>query len=150
MEQFGVRGEENYYLIPTAEVPVTNVIRDTIVPSDALPLRYVAHTPCFRREAGSYGKDTRGMIRLHQFDKVELVQVVEPAQSWDAHEGAHGPRGNGPETPRTTLSGGGPLRRRPGLRRCQDDRSRSLATGPGPLPGNILVQQLPRMSRRAA
>ena len=86
IEQFGVRGEENYYLIPTAEVPVTNVIRDTILPADSLPLRYVAHTPCFRREAGSYGKDTRGMIRLHQFDKVELVQVVEPEQSWDAHE----------------------------------------------------------------
>ena len=86
VEQFGIRGEENYYLIPTAEVPVTNVIRDTILPADALPLRYVAHTPCFRREAGSYGKDTRGMIRLHQFDKVELVQVVEPGRSWDAHE----------------------------------------------------------------
>ena len=86
LEQFGVRGEENYYLIPTAEVPVTNLIRDTILPADALPLRYVAHTPCFRREAGTYGKDTRGIIRLHQFDKVELVQVVEPDRSWDAHE----------------------------------------------------------------
>ena len=86
LEQFGVRGEENYYLIPTAEVPVTNLIRDTILPADALPLRYVAHTPCFRREAGTYGKDTRGIIRLHQFDKVELVQVVEPDRSWDTHE----------------------------------------------------------------
>ena len=86
VEQFGIRGDENYYLIPTAEVPVTNVIRDTILPADALPLRYVSHTPCFRREAGTYGKDTRGMIRLHQFDKVELVQVVEPESSWDAHE----------------------------------------------------------------
>lgn len=86
VEQFGVRGEENYYLIPTAEVPVTNVVRDTILPANALPLRYVAHTPCFRREAGAYGKDTRGMIRLHQFDKVELVQVVEPERSRDAHE----------------------------------------------------------------
>ncbi len=86
VEQFGVRGDENYYLIPTAEVPVTNVVRDTILSADALPLRYVSHTPCFRREAGTYGKDTRGMIRLHQFDKVELVQVVEPERSWDAHE----------------------------------------------------------------
>ena len=86
VEQFGIRGEENYYLIPTAEVPVTNVIRDTILPADALPLRYVAHTPCFRREAGTYGKDTRGIIRLHQFDKVELVQVVEPECSWDTLE----------------------------------------------------------------
>ena len=86
VEQFGVRGDENYYLIPTAEVPVTNVIRDTILGADALPLRYVAHTPCFRREAGTYGKDTRGIIRLHQFDKVELVQVVEPECSWDTLE----------------------------------------------------------------
>ncbi len=85
-EQFGIRGDENYYLIPTAEVPVTNVIRDAILPADALPLRYVSHTPCFRREAGTYGKDTRGIIRLHQFDKVELVQVVEPENSWDALE----------------------------------------------------------------
>ena len=86
VEQFGIRGDENYYLIPTAEVPVTNVIRDTILSADALPLRYVSHTPCFRREAGTYGKDTRGIIRLHQFDKVELVQVVEPENSWDALE----------------------------------------------------------------
>ncbi len=86
LEQFGIRGDENYYLIPTAEVPVTNVIRDTILEADALPLRYVAHTPCFRREAGTYGKDTRGIIRLHQFDKVELVQVVEPECSWDTLE----------------------------------------------------------------
>lgn len=74
------------YLIPTAEVPVTNIVRDEIVALDKLPLKFVCHTPCFRSEAGSYGKDTRGMIRQHQFDKVELVQVVEPARSWDAHE----------------------------------------------------------------
>src|SRR5688500_1467131 len=67
------RGEEKWYLIPTAEVPVTNMVRDEIVPLDSLPLRFVCHTPCFRSEAGSYGKDTRGMIRQHQFDKVELV-----------------------------------------------------------------------------
>jgi seryl-tRNA synthetase len=69
------------YLIPTAEVPVTNLVRDRIVEASQLPLRYVAHTPCFRSEAGSYGKDTRGMIRQHQFDKVELVQIVKPADS---------------------------------------------------------------------
>lgn len=74
------------YLIPTAEVPVTNIVRDEIVPLEQLPLKFVCHTPCFRSEAGSYGKDTRGMIRQHQFDKVELVQLVEPAGSWDAHE----------------------------------------------------------------
>ncbi|MFC4481343.1 MULTISPECIES: serine--tRNA ligase [Cupriavidus] len=77
---------ENFYLIPTAEVPLTNMVRDAIVAGDKLPLRYVAHTPCFRSEAGSYGKDTRGMIRQHQFDKVEMVQVVPPEQSMDALE----------------------------------------------------------------
>ncbi len=76
------RGEEKSYLIPTAEVPVTNIVRDVIVPLDKLPLKYVCHTPCFRSEAGSYGKDTRGMIRQHQFDKVELVQVVRPENSY--------------------------------------------------------------------
>jgi seryl-tRNA synthetase len=75
-------GEENFYLIPTAEVPVTNMVRDEIVPLEKLPLKFVAHTPCFRSEAGSYGRDTRGMIRQHQFDKVELVQIVHPEQSY--------------------------------------------------------------------
>ena len=76
----------SYYLIPTAEVPVTNMVRDSIVPLEDLPLKFVAHTPCFRSEAGSYGRDTRGMIRQHQFDKVELVQIVHPEQSYDALE----------------------------------------------------------------
>jgi seryl-tRNA synthetase len=74
------------YLIPTAEVPVTNMVRDTIQAADALPLRFCCHTPCFRSEAGSAGRDTRGMIRQHQFDKVELVQIVRPDQSWQALE----------------------------------------------------------------
>jgi seryl-tRNA synthetase len=78
--------ERNYYLIPTAEVPVTNIVRDTIIEADYMPRRYVAHTPCFRSEAGSYGKDTRGMIRQHQFEKVELVQVVRPQESEQALE----------------------------------------------------------------
>ena len=76
----------NLYLIPTAEVPVTNFVADSIVESKQLPLKFVAHTPCFRSEAGSYGKDTRGMIRQHQFEKVELVQIVEPEKSMDALE----------------------------------------------------------------
>jgi seryl-tRNA synthetase len=76
------RGDEKWYLIPTAEVPVTNIVRDSIVPLEALPLKFVCHTPCFRSEAGSYGKDTRGMIRQHQFDKVELVQIAHPAKSY--------------------------------------------------------------------
>jgi seryl-tRNA synthetase len=83
---FALRGEQNYYLIPTAEVPVTNIVRDTITEAERLPLKFVCHTPCFRSEAGAYGKDTRGMIRQHQFEKVELVQVVAPEQSWQALE----------------------------------------------------------------
>ena len=72
---------ENFYLIPTAEVPVTNLVRDRILAADELPLKYVAHTPCFRSEAGSYGRDVRGMIRQHQFEKVELVQIAKPEES---------------------------------------------------------------------
>jgi seryl-tRNA synthetase len=83
---FRLQGEMAYYLIPTAEVPVTNILRDEIVEDDAMPRRYVAHTPCFRSEAGSYGKDTRGMIRQHQFEKVEMVMAVRPADSFAALE----------------------------------------------------------------
>ena len=82
--------EKNFYLIPTAEVPVTNMVRDEIVPLEKLPMKFVAHTPCFRSEAGSYGRDTRGMIRQHQFDKVELVQIVHPEKSYEALEGLLG------------------------------------------------------------
>jgi len=74
------------YLIPTSEVTLTNTVRDMIVPLESLPIRLTAHTPCFRSEAGSYGKDTRGMIRQHQFDKVEMVQIVHPEKSYDALE----------------------------------------------------------------
>lgn len=79
-------GERDYYLIPTSEVPVTNLVRDEIVPAEQMPLRFTCHTPCFRSEAGASGKDTRGLIRQHQFEKVELLQLVEPAKSWDALE----------------------------------------------------------------
>lgn len=83
---FAVRGEQSLFLIPTAEVPVTNLVRGQIVAAEQLPLKWVAHTPCFRSEAGAAGKDTRGMIRNHQFDKVELVQIVRPADSYAALE----------------------------------------------------------------
>jgi seryl-tRNA synthetase len=83
---FAIQGEQHFYLIPTAEVPVTNLVRDQIVAADDLPLKFVCHTPCFRSEAGAAGKDTRGMIRNHQFDKVELVHIVRPADSYAAHE----------------------------------------------------------------
>ena len=83
---FRLVGDDQYFLAPTAEVPVTNLVRDVILEADALPLRMVCHTPCFRSEAGSYGKDTRGIIRQHQFEKVELVQIVRPQDSQQAHE----------------------------------------------------------------
>lgn len=79
-------GERNYYMIPTAEVPVTNLVRDEIVEANKLPLKFTAHTPCFRSEAGASGKDTRGLIRQHQFEKVEMIQMVEASQSWQALE----------------------------------------------------------------
>lgn len=83
---FKLRGDKEFYLIPTAEVPVTNLVRDEIVAAENLPLKYVAHTPCFRSEAGSAGKDTRGLIRQHQFEKVEMVQLVKPEDSYTVLE----------------------------------------------------------------
>ena len=85
-DQFAVRGDPGFYLIPTAEVPLTNLVRDQILAPERLPLKFVAHTPCFRSEAGAAGKDTRGMIRQHQFDKVEMVQIVRPQNSYAALE----------------------------------------------------------------
>ncbi|MDB5758549.1 MAG: serine--tRNA ligase, partial [Burkholderia sp.] len=83
----GQEGEgEALYLIPTAEVPLTNIVRNEIVARDQLPMRLTAHSPCFRSEAGAYGRDTRGLIRQHQFDKVEMVQIVDPETSYDALE----------------------------------------------------------------
>ena len=85
-DQFSTDTHPKYFLIPTAEVPVTNLYRDQILEASALPVQRVCHTPCFRREAGSHGKDTRGMIRQHQFEKVELVHVVRPSESWETLE----------------------------------------------------------------
>jgi seryl-tRNA synthetase len=83
---FALSGEQDFYLIPTAEVPVTNLVRDSILEADQMPLKMVAHTPCFRSEAGSHGQDTRGMIRQHQFEKVELVHIARPDDSYAALE----------------------------------------------------------------
>ena len=77
---------DEYYMIPTAEVPVTNIYRDEIVKENELPIKMTAYTPCFRREAGSYGKDVRGLNRVHQFDKVEIIQLVQPEKSYDVLE----------------------------------------------------------------
>ena len=85
-DQFQVAGDAASYLIPTAEVPVTNIYRDVILDESELPKLHVCHSPCFRSEAGSYGRDTRGMIRQHQFEKVEMVQVVHPSRSWEAFD----------------------------------------------------------------
>ena len=85
-DQFQIADIAESYLVPTAEVPVTNIYRESILDAEALPIRHVCHTPCFRREAGTYGKDTRGMIRQHQFEKVELVQLTLPEASWPALE----------------------------------------------------------------
>ncbi|MCM2971410.1 serine--tRNA ligase [Larsenimonas suaedae] len=87
---FKLEGDAEYYLIPTAEVTLTNFVRDEIVDEAALPLKLTAHTPCFRSEAGAYGRDTRGMIRQHQFDKVEMVQIVHPNRSYEALEEMRG------------------------------------------------------------
>jgi seryl-tRNA synthetase len=87
---FSLEGEHDFYLIPTAEVPLTNLVRDRILDAADLPLKFAAHTPCFRSEAGSYGKDTRGMIRQHQFEKVELVHIVQPGESFAALEALTG------------------------------------------------------------
>lgn len=83
---FALEGDSDYYLIPTSEVPLTNLVRDQILDRAQLPISMTAHTPCFRSEAGSYGKDTRGMIRQHQFEKVEMVHIVHPEESWDMLE----------------------------------------------------------------
>ena len=86
-EEEAFRTDDDFFLVPTAEVPVTNLHREEILDADRLPLRYAAYSPCFRREAGSYGRDTRGLIRLHQFQKVELVKLVTPETSYEEHEG---------------------------------------------------------------
>lgn len=87
---FKLQGDSNYYMIPTAEVPLTNLVRGEILDEAQLPFKMTAHTPCFRSEAGAYGRDTRGMIRQHQFDKVEMVQIVHPERSYDALEEMRG------------------------------------------------------------
>lgn len=83
---FKLHGEQPFYLTSTAEIPVTNLVRDTILEEQQLPLQFVCHSPCFRSEAGSYGQDTKGMIRQHQFEKVELVWVTHPGKSYEALE----------------------------------------------------------------
>ncbi len=131
---FALEGENKLRLIPTAEVSLTNLVRDTIVEAEQLPLRLTAHTPCFRSEAGSYGQDTRGMIRQHQFDKVELVHIAKPDESYAELEVARRPRRSCAEASRPCVPRHGALRRRHRLRRCENLRPRGLAAGPGQVP----------------
>ena len=147
---FAVRSEQNYYLIPTAEVPVTNLVREQILEASELPLKMVAHSPCFRSEAGSAGKDTRGMIRQHQFDKVEVVQIVAPDTSQAAHEEltSHAEAVlQRLELPyRVVALCAGDI----GFCKLEDLRPRSVAAGPAEIPRDFLLQQFRATSRRAA
>ncbi len=141
-----LRGEqEPLYLIPTAEVPVTNIVRDEILAAEALPLKFVCHTPCFRSEAGSGGRDVRGMIRQHQFDKVELVQIVHPGEIRRGARGTDPPRRSHPRKAGTAVPPRRAVHRRHGLLQRQDLRPRSLAAGAGCLPRDFLVLELRRL-----
>ncbi len=143
---FAVRGDPGFFLIPTAEVPVTNLVRDQILDAAALPMKYVAHTPCFRSEAGAAGKDTRGMIRQHQFEKVELVQIVRPEDSYAAHEELTGHAEavlKALELPyRVVALCAGDV----GFGECQDLRPRGLAALAAALPRDLILQQLRGLS----
>ena len=145
-----MRGDPGFYLIPTAEVPVTNLVRDQIVPAEQLPLKYVAHTPCFRSEAGAAGKDTRGMIRQHQFDKVELVQIVRPTDSYAALEELTGHAEAVLQRAGAAVSRGRAVRRRHRVRQRQDLRSGGLAAGAGEAIARFPPAATARRSRRAA
>ena len=133
---------DNFYLIPTAEVPVTNIYRDVILDEKDFPIKMTAYTPCFRREAGSYGKDVRGLNRLHQFDKVEIVQL-RPAREELCRSGRDGrSRGDARSGARTPLPHPAPLRRRHVLHLGADLRLRGLLEGPEALAGGILRLEL--------
>ncbi len=136
---------ETLWLIPTAEVPLTNLVREEIVDEAKLPMRVTAGTPCFRAEAGAAGKDTRGMIRQHQFSKVELVSIATPEQSASRARAHDSLRRDRVETTRHSLSHRRAVDRRHGLRRAKDLRHRGLAAGAGGVSGNLLLLQLRRL-----
>lgn len=142
--KIGRDGEADLYLIPTAEVSLTNIVSGQILDAKQLPLKFVAHTPCFRSEAGASGRDTRGMIRQHQFDKVEMVQIVDPATLTSAGRPDRQRRAR-PATARVAVSGAGAVHRRHGLRCDQDLRPGSLGSQPGQVPRDFLLLQLRRL-----
>jgi seryl-tRNA synthetase len=129
---------DGYYLIPTSEVPVTNLHRGQILDEDALPLRYCAFTPCFRREAGSYGKDVRGLNRLHQFDKVEMVVFARPEESYALARGDDRDRRAHARRPRARVPAAADVHRRHGLHPGQEVRPGGLEPGPGALARGVV------------
>ena len=138
---FKIAGEWDLYMVPTAEVPLTNMHRGEILDAHDLPIRYTAYTPCFRSEAGSYGADVRGLIRQHQFDKVELMAFSTPDASYEELERLTGNAENGAQAPRAAVSNRAAVHRRHGLRIRQDLRHRGVASQPEHLSRNIVVQQ---------
>ena len=138
---FKIAGDWDLYLIPTAEVPLTNLHRDEILDGRLLPLRYTAYTPCFRSEAGSYGADVRGLIRQHQFDKVELVKFTTPDQSYDELESLTSKRRIDPRAARAAVSDDAPVHRRHGICVGEDLRHRGLAAEPADVSRDLVVQQ---------
>ena len=145
----GVEGAgETLYLISTSEITLTNTVRGEILSADALPVKLTAHTPCFRSEAGSYGKDTRGMIRQHQFDKVEMVQIVHPERSYEALEELVGHAETILQPAGAALPEGRAVHRRHRLRQRQDLRPRGLAACAGHLPRDHRRARTARRSRR--
>ena len=147
---FKIAGDWDLYLIPTAEVPLTNLHRGEILDGRQLPLRYTAYTPCFRSEAGSYGADVRGLIRQHQFDKVELVKFTTPEQSLRRARVADAQRRRGPETARAAVPDDAAVHRRHGIRVGQDLRHRGLAAEPEDVIARSRPAATPRRFRPAA
>jgi seryl-tRNA synthetase len=138
--------EDDLFLVPTAELPLTNLHADEILDPDRVPIRYAAYTPCFRREAGAHGKDTRGLLRLHQFDKVEMMRFERPEASDAALDGADGPRRGRARGAGAPLPGAAPGWRGPGLRQCPDVRPRGVGAGGRPVARGVELLQLLRLS----
>ena len=141
-------GEKNFYLIPTAEVPVTNLYRDETLDGARLPISLTAYTPCFRSEAGSYGKDVRGIIRQHQFQKVELVKFTKPEQSYEEHEKLTRDAEAGPAEARPALPHRGAVYGRHGVLVGEDVRHRGVAAGAGTVSARSRPARTSRPSRR--
>ncbi len=141
---------DDLYLVPTAEVPVTNIHRDEIIEADRLPIRYVAYSPCFRREAGAAGARTRGILRVHQFDKVEMVCFEKPAESNDTLEWLTAARRDLPPAPRPGLSREADGHRRHGLHAGQEVRPRGLGARRARTGSRSAPSRTSATSRRAA